>query len=260
MKGGAAFQGGVALGLALNVLCGDGVQGNVGNGIAGLVDHIGPAVFADLDGGDNIVQKGLLRHKIDHAHNLAVPASVLVKRRGHHDGQLACDFADQGLGHIDAALHGLLHIFPVRVVVSIKNADAVGSDDVAPLEAVHGDALVDDGALFLQRHLVVGQLRDAAGIHGHVFVGGQLLLNALCRQHRRLAHHLVHRGDGAPVAERAAGHSHRDQCDQDRGHQAYRDLFSNASHLFSPQQVMQICMSPFRELMPIIGPEKLACQ
>ena len=49
MDGGQPLQGGVALGLPLHVLGGDGIQGDVGNGVAVFIDHIGPGVVADLN-------------------------------------------------------------------------------------------------------------------------------------------------------------------------------------------------------------------
>ena len=241
VNGGQLLQGGVALGLPLNVLGGDGVQRVVGNGVAGLVNHIGPAVLADLDGGDNIVQEGLRRHEIDHAHNGVPPAAAGVDGRGHDDGQLPCDLADQGLGHIHSAAHGLLHILPVRVVVSVKNAPAVEANDIAPLEAVHGHPLVNDAPLDLHRHHAVGQLGDAARIHGHILVRGQLLLHPLRRQHRGLAHHLVHRGDSAPVVESDAGCSHQEQRDHNGCHQAYRDFLADTCHLCAPHNTYSVC-------------------
>ena len=42
---------------------------------------------------------------------------------------------------------GLFYIFPVRVVLAVKQADAVGADEVAPLKAVHADPLVHNGPL-----------------------------------------------------------------------------------------------------------------
>ena len=232
---GPAFQRGIVLGLPLDILGGDGIQRNIGNGVAGFVNHVGPAVVPDLDGGDNVVQEGLRGYEIDHAHDTGLTAPVRIEGRGHHNGQLSCDFTDERLGDIDISRHGLTDILPVGVVLSIENADAFRSDDIAPLETVKGHALVDNRALFLQRSVIVRQLRDAAGVYGHVLVGSQLLLNTLRRQHRCLTHHLVYGGDSAPVAQSAAGRSHRDQCDQDGCHQTYCDFFTNAVHLFPPQ-------------------------
>lgn len=175
------------------------------------------------------------RHKIDHAYDIGPMAPARIERRGHHDGQLPCDLTDQRLRNINIALHGLPYVFPIRVVLAVENADAVGADDVAALEAVHGHALVDDGALFLLRCVIVRQLRDAAGVHGHVLVGRQLLLNALSREHCGFAHHLVYGGDSAPIAQGATGCPYCDQCDQNGRHQADCNFFTNAVHLFPPQ-------------------------
>ena len=210
MDGRQLFQGLVALGVPLNVLGGDGFQRDVGNGVAGFVDHIGAAVLTDLDGGDDVVQKSLRGDKIDHAHNPGALIAAGVEGGGHHDGQLPRNFADQRLGDIDIALEGLFYIFPVRVVLAVKQADAVGADEVAPLKAVHADPLVHNGPLLIQRNRAVGQLGDTACVHSDVFVGGQFLLNALRRKHRSLAHHLAHRGDGASVVQRDTGRPYRD--------------------------------------------------
>ena len=232
MDGGQPFQGGVALGLPLHVLRGDGVQGDVGDGVAVFVNHIGPGVLADLDGGDDVVQEGLRRHKVDHARD---PALLRIYRRRHHDGELPRDLADQGLGDIDIPLHSLLDILPVGVILAVKNTDAVYANDVAPLEAVEADTLIDHSALFLQRHHGVGQLGDSARVHGHVLVGGELLLHPLRRQHGGLAHHGFHRGNGIPVIQRNAGRAHRRQGNQDCGYQAYCDLLADTLHLYAPQ-------------------------
>ncbi len=187
MDGSQFAEGRVCLRLPLNILGRDCFQGGVGDGITRLVDHVSPAVFADLDGGDNIIEEGLRRDKIDNPCNSPVLAAAGVDRRSHHDGQLSRHLADQGLGHIDIALHRLLDVFPAGVVVAVKNADAVGADDVAPLEAVHPDALIHYGAFFLHRHSGVGQLRNVARVHGYILVGRQLLADARRRQNSGFA-------------------------------------------------------------------------
>ncbi len=238
MDGGQLLQRLVALGLPLDVLGGDGVQRHVGDGVARLVNHIGLAVLAHLDGGHDIIQKGLRRHKIDHAHNRGAPAPVLIEGGGHHNGQLPGNLADQGLRDIDRPRHGLLHILPVRVVLAVEDAAAVGADDVAPLKSVHLHPLVNDGPLFLRGYLIVGQLGDTACVHGYVLIGGQLLLDALRRQHGGLAHHLVHRGDCASVIQCNAGGSHQNQRRQNCRHQTYCNFFTNTLHFRTPLSVI----------------------
>ena len=103
--------------------------------------------------------------------------SAGVDGGGHDNGQLSRNFADQRLGHIYVTLHRLDHIFPVGVVLAVKDAVAVQTDDVSPLEIVHFHPLLDNGAFFLHGDRGGGQLGNTAGIHGHVPVGGQLLLN-----------------------------------------------------------------------------------
>ena len=82
--------------------------------------------------------------------------SVCVQRSGHHDGQLSCDFADQRLRYINIALHGLLHIFPVGIILAIENTDAVHADNISPLEVVHGTAFVYDGFFLLGSQSLIG--------------------------------------------------------------------------------------------------------
>ena len=228
---GQLLQGGIALCLPLNILGGDGFQGDVGYGISILVDHIGTAVLADLDGGDDVVQEGLRRDEVHHACD---KPAVGVDGRGHHDRQLPGDFADQGLGDIDVPLHGLLDVFPVGIVLPVKNADTVQADQIAPLEAVEADALVNNGLLFLHRGEGIGQLGNAPRIHRHIFIGNQLFLNALRRQDGRLSHHLVHRGNRASVIQPDAGAPYYEQRDQDGRYQAYRNLFPDTIHLSTP--------------------------
>ena len=202
------LQGRIALGLPLNILGGDGFQGDVGDGVSILVDHIGPAVFADLDRGYNVVQEGLRRDKVHHARN--APA-VGIDRRGHHNGQLSGDLADQGLGDVDIPLHRLLDILPVGIVFPVKKADAIHADEIAPLEAMKADPFVHDGLLLLHRCDGIGQLGNAPRVHGHILIGNQFLFNALGSQDGGLAHHLLHCGKSAPVIQPDAGASHHEQ-------------------------------------------------
>ena len=54
------------------------------------------------------------------------------------------------LGYVDIALHGLSDIFAVGIIFSVKNTDTVYTDDITPLEIVHGDAFVYNGLFFIQ--------------------------------------------------------------------------------------------------------------
>ena len=195
------------MGLGLNVLNRDRLKGDVGNGVAGLIDHVGPAVFAHLNGGDDIVQESLLRDKIHNTRNGGTVDSVFIKWSRNHNGQLSGNLADQRLRYIDIALHGLLHIFTVRIILSVKNADAVKTNNISPLKIVHGTALVDNGTLLIKRYGRIGQLRDAACVHSHVFVSGQLLLHTLRGQNGGFTHHVVYSGDGAVIVRYDAGYS-----------------------------------------------------
>ena len=106
------------------------------------------------------------------------------------------------LTNVDVPLHGLLYVFPGGVVVAVKNADAVRADDVAALEAVHTDTLINHGALFFHGHRRIGQLRNTSRVHCHIFICGQFLPNALRRQNGSLAQHSIYRGNSVPVVER----------------------------------------------------------
>ena len=99
---------------------------------------------------------------------------------------------------------------------------------------MHTDPLVDDGPLLLQRCFRVGKLGDEAGIHGHIFVGCQLLGDTVRRQDGGLPQHLIHGGNGIPVVEGDAHRAHQDQGDDDGRHQAHCDLFANTPHLSAP--------------------------
>ncbi len=235
VDGGQLLEGLVALGVPLHILDGDGLQGDVGNGVPRLVDHIGLAVLAHLDGGDDIVEEGLGGHKVDHAHDAGPLVAAEVDGGCHHNGQLAGNFADQRLGDVHIPCQGLLHILTVGVILSVKYTYAGDVDDVAPLKSVHADPLVNDGPLFLRGYLIVGQLGDTACVHGYVLIGGQLLLDPLRRQHGGLAHHFVHCCDGTSIIQRNAGGSHQDQGNQDGCHQANSDFFPNTPHFIAPQ-------------------------
>ncbi len=128
---------------------GNRIKGDVRNGVAFVINHIGPAVFPYLYGGNNVVQKGFVRNEIHYSCDGGAVNAAGIKRSGNHDGQFACDFTYQRLGHIYIALHGLFYIFPVRIILAVKNADAVHSDNIPALEIVHGSAFLDNGFLFI---------------------------------------------------------------------------------------------------------------
>ena len=137
--------------------------------------------------------------------------AVLIQGSGYHDGQFAGDLADQGLRHIDIALHGLLYVLAVGIVLSVENADAVHADDVSPLEIVHGAALIDDGFLLLCRYFRIGQLGNAACVHGYVSVSRQFLFHISCRQNGSFAHHMIHSGKDAVIAGHNTGNTRSQQ-------------------------------------------------
>ena len=113
-----------------------------------------------------------------------------------------------------------------------------------PLEVVHLTALVDDGLLLRKGHVVVGELRDTAGVHRHILVGGELLLDALGNQDGGLAHHLVHGGHGTAVVQGDADAPPGKQGDQDCRHQADGDLFADTSHLSAPHNIIEGAPAP----------------
>ena len=154
-------------------------------------------------------------NKIDDACNGRTIDPIRIDWRRDHDRQFPCDLADQRLRYIDIALHGLFDIFPVGIILPVKDADPIHTNDISALEIVHGGALTDDGLFLLQRYRRIGQLRDAACIHGNILVSRQFVLNTSCRLDCRFAHHLLHCGECACVVCRNAEHSHRKQRHQD---------------------------------------------
>ena len=59
----------ITLRLRFYILNRNRIQRDVGNGVTGLINHIGPAVFPHLNSRYNLVQKSLMRDKIDHTHD-----------------------------------------------------------------------------------------------------------------------------------------------------------------------------------------------
>ena len=149
MDGGQIRKRGIALGFGFNILDCNRIEGDVRNGVAFIVNHIGSAVFPYLYRRYNVVQKGFVRNEIHYSCDGRAVNAAGIKRSGNHNGQFACDFTYQRLRHVDIALHGLLYIFPVRIILAVKNADAVHSDDIPALEIVHGGTFLNNGFLFI---------------------------------------------------------------------------------------------------------------
>ena len=202
------------MGLGLNILNRNGFKRYIGNGIARFVDHIGSAVFSNLDGRNNVVQKGLGRYKIYDADDGGTLDSVFIQGRRDHNGQFPGNFADQRFRNIDVALHGLFYIFAVGIILSVKNTDAVQADNISALEIVHGGAFIDNGLLFFNRYIRTGQLRNTAGVHSDVLVSGKFLLYPFRCQNGRFGHHMFYGGHCAVVVGYDAGDAGCDLPDQ----------------------------------------------
>ena len=151
---------------------GDRLQRSICDGIAGIVDHIGTAVFADFDGCYDIIQECFRGNEIDDAYDRRTLDPSFINRGGNHDGKFARYLTDQRFGYVDIALHCLLYVLTVRIVVAVKDTDAVRTDNVSALKSMHTDPFIYDRALFFQRNIRIKQLRYTAGIHGDVLVCG----------------------------------------------------------------------------------------
>ena len=152
-----------------------------------------------------------MRNKVYHTGNRGPINPICVDWCRNHDGLFACDFADKRLRNINVPLHRLLHIFPVGIIVPVKNAVPVRADNIAPLEPMHADTLIDDCPLFLHRYRCIRKLWDTSCVHRYIFISSQLLFNTLRRQDCGFAHHLFHYHDSAPVIQGNTGRTHRNQ-------------------------------------------------
>ena len=185
--------------LRLDILDSNRLKRNIRDGIACLINHVCPAVLTNLNGCHNVIQKRLLRHEINHAHNRPPIGFFRVERRRHHDGQLPRNLTDQRLRYKHISLKRLTHILAIGIVFPVKNADTVRGNDISPLETVHLGTLIDDRLLFLHGYIRVGKLRNAPDLYDDILVRRQLLLGTSRRQNRSLAHHLLHRRHGAVI-------------------------------------------------------------
>ena len=167
-------------------------------------------------------------------YNIGTVNSLCIERRGHHDGQIAGDFADQRLRHIDIALHGLLYILAVRIVFAVKDTDAVCTDDISPLEIMHGGALVNDGFLNIDGYIGIRKLWNTACIRCDIFVSHQFLFHAFRSQNGGFAHHVVHGSYGTFVIWNNTGETHGNQRRQNGQNETYSYFCTNAFHLILP--------------------------
>ena len=84
---GQCAQGGICLGLLRGVfLIAHILYIFVGDGGSVFIQHIGAAVFADVNRDHDVVEEGLRGDKIDHAHDFTVLNTVLPQGSGHHNG------------------------------------------------------------------------------------------------------------------------------------------------------------------------------
>ena len=153
-------QAGITLSFLLDILVADGIHSGISDGVAVLIQHVGAGIFADLNGGHNVIEKGLIGDEIYHADNLAPLNTILPQGGGYHDGQFPGDLTDRGGGEPGVALDGLLEILPVRVVVAVKQAHAVGAQQIAALHAVIICPGVDQALFLSNRNSGVAELRN----------------------------------------------------------------------------------------------------
>ena len=135
------------------------------NGVSVTIQHIGAAVFTDLEAGHNIVQERFGGYKVDHTGDLPALNTILPKRRGYHNRQLARNFADSGSGKPRIARQGLFEILPVRVIVAVKQAIASNRQQISPLHTVILRPGIHQGLFFGNGYLRITK----CGNHAHSF-------------------------------------------------------------------------------------------
>ncbi len=97
-----------------------------------------------------------MRNKIYDSDNGRTLDSVGIKRRCYHNGEFSGNFADEWFRYIDIALHCLFYIFAVGIILAVENAEPVCTDNISPLEIVHGSPFIDNGLFLVERDIRVG--------------------------------------------------------------------------------------------------------
>lgn len=147
-------------------------------------------------------------------------------------GEFSGDFTDERFRNIDISCHSLLDIFAVTVIFPVKDADTIQTDYIAALESMHVHTLVDDGAFFFNRRILIGKLRDTACIHSYVCVSHDFLCDPICGQGGALVHHEFYGVNCAVIIEPAGDDSYSSQCYHNGYCHAESDFCSNAFHVF----------------------------
>ena len=175
MDGSQSGQRRIRLGLFFDVFCADGIHDHIGDGGTVLVQHISTAVLAGMDGRHNITEKFFRGDKVHNARHFRVGHATLPHGSGHHDGQFTGRLADGRGGDENVAFYRTLEIFPVGIIIAVKQALAVFVQQIAPFHIIGFGPTVHQ-FLFLGRgHSVVAQLRYHAQRGGRTLIRGQLI-------------------------------------------------------------------------------------
>ena len=175
MNGSQSGEGGVTLGLGLNVLNRHSFDFGICDGGAVAADHIGAAMFAGLDSGHNIIEEFLVGDKVHHTYDLTVGDAVPPHRSRNHDRQLTGDLADGGSGDPCLSLKGFLYIFSVGIVVAVEKADAGGIEQIAAGHVIVRHPGVHDFFLFSGGHSAVAELGHHTEGFYHIFIGCEFI-------------------------------------------------------------------------------------
>ena len=149
----------------------------MGNGVAVLIQHVGAAVFTDVDGAYNIIEEGLAGHEVYHADDIAVHNAVFPQGSGNDDGQFTGYLAHNRSGNVAVALHTLGIVVTVGIVVSIQQADTVGIQDVGTCHVVFLSPLVHQGLFFFSGHGVSGDVAPGTEGYSYIPIGFQLFFD-----------------------------------------------------------------------------------
>ena len=165
------------MGLLLNVLNRYCVQRGVRNRRTSGVNHVRAAVFADMNGLHDVIEEGFMGHKVDYTGDSAALYAVQPDRRGHHDGQFPCNFAQGWHGDTDLPLSRLLEIRAVGVAVSVKQAPARQIQQIAALHTIRLSPVVYNPLLFSDGNGAVAELWNHTQAANRVLIGQQLVGN-----------------------------------------------------------------------------------
>ena len=180
--------------LLLNVFHCDKRSVRIRDGVAVLREHVCAAIFTDQNRFHNLVQEGLIGDEVNNACNRAAVYTVFPDRRGDHDGKLSRHLTDGGGGNPAFTLNGVLEIFTIGIIVSVKQAVSVDVEQIPAHHAVAFRPVVDKSFFISHRYGVVAEFGDHAQILSRGAVGGELLSGTIRREWGRKLQRLLHHG------------------------------------------------------------------